>query len=69
MRTKIVLFIIFLLYVVLLLRVYDLSVVSYSKYNELSQKNYIKKIPIAPVRGVIFDRNHIPIALNQSDGC
>jgi len=64
-RTKIVLFVIFLIYVILIYRVYDLSVLSYNKYNTLSKKNYIKIIPLAPVRGVIFDRNHIPIAVNQ----
>ena len=65
MRTKIVLFIIFFSYLILIYRVYELSVLSYTKYNTLSQKNYIKKLPLLPVRGVIFDRNNIPVALNQ----
>ncbi len=65
MRTKIILFLIFFLYLVLIYRVYELSIVSFRKYNTLSKQNYIKQIPIAPVRGIIFDRNNIPIAINQ----
>ena len=65
MRTKIVLFLIFISYLILIYRVFDLSVISFSKYNTLSKKNYIKKIPIPPIRGVIFDRHGIPVALNQ----
>ncbi len=65
MRSKIVLLVIFLLYLLLICRIYDLSIVSYKKYNTLSRKNYTKIIPIAPVRGIIYDRNAKVIALNQ----
>ena len=65
MQIKIILFFIFLFYSILIYRVYSLSVVSYKKYNTLSEKNIIKTIPVAPVRGVIYDRNHTPIAVNE----
>ncbi len=65
MQIRIILFFIFLFYSILIYRVYELSVVSYKKYNNLSEKNIIKTISIAPVRGIIYDRNHIPIATNE----
>ena len=65
MQVRIVLFLIFIFYSLLIYRVYDLSIVSFKKYNELSKKNYIREIPLAPIRGIIFDRNHTPIATNE----
>jgi penicillin-binding protein 2 len=64
-RSKIVIAIIFLLFSILIYRVYDLSVLSYNKYNELANKNKEKIIPITPIRGIIFDRNDNPIAYNE----
>ncbi|GAX88042.1 penicillin-binding protein 2 [Lebetimonas natsushimae] len=65
MRSKIVIGIIFLFFLVLIYRVYDLSIVSYDKYNKLATQNKEKIIPIAPIRGIIFDRKNNPIAFNQ----
>ena len=65
MQTRIILFFIFIFYSLLIFRVYELSVISYSKYNELSEKNIIKTIPIAPVRGIIYDRNKNTLAINE----
>ena len=65
MQTKIIIFFIFIFYSILIFRVYELSVVSYSKYNELSEKNIIKTIPVAPVRGIIYDRNKNTLAINE----
>jgi len=65
MRIKIVLSIIFLFYVILIYRVYDLSVISNKKYTKLSLKNKYKEILITPVRGVIYDRTSKPLAYNE----
>ena len=65
MQSKIVLFLVFIFYSILIYRVYDLSIVSFKKYSELSKENYTKTIPIAPVRGIIFDRKNTPIAINE----
>ncbi len=46
-------------------RVYDLSIVSNEKYSKLSTNNITKDIPLVPVRGVIYDRNAKPVALNE----
>lgn len=65
MRTKIVLSVIFAFYMLLIYRVYDLSIKSNEKYNKLSLQNREKEILIPPVRGVIYDRNGKPIAYNE----
>ena len=65
MRTNIVIGFIFVLFSILIYRVYDLSVLSYQEYNELSKKNITKIIPIPPVRGIIYDRENNPIAINE----
>ncbi len=65
MRSNITILFIFLFLSLLVYRVYDLSVLSYTKYNKLSQENIKKTIYISPVRGVIYDRNNMPVAYNQ----
>ena len=65
MRIKIVIFIIFLFFILLLVRVYELSIVSYKKYNNLANENKEKTLYLAPIRGIIFDRNNKPIAFNK----
>jgi penicillin-binding protein 2 len=43
-------------------RAYNLQVVEYSKYAELSREHYQKRIPIPPNRGQIYDRNGVLLA-------
>jgi len=65
MQSRIILIFILICYSILIYRVYELSIKEYAKYNELSKENIIKIIPIAPVRGVIYDRNHNVLAKNE----
>jgi len=65
MQSRIILFLIFLLYSLLISRVYNLSVIFHKKYNKLSKENTIKIIDIAPIRGVIYDRNNNILAKNE----
>jgi len=65
MRTKIVLSAIFVFYTILVIRLYDLSITANKKYARLSLQNTHKEILIAPVRGVIYDRNSVPVAYNE----
>jgi len=64
-RIKIILSIILLFYSLLIYRVYQLSIKSNEKYSKLSVKNREKQIHIAPIRGVIYDRNSNPLAYNE----
>ena len=65
MRYKIIIFFIFLFYLLILYKAYELSVISNKKYISLSKENYTKTIPIAPVRGIIFDRFKNTLAYNE----
>lgn len=65
MRLKIVLFFIISIFILLLARVYYLSIYSHTHYEELSKQNYIKKNYIAPSRGEIYDRNGKYLAVNK----
>ena len=65
MRYKIIIFFVIVFYSVLIYRAYTLSVVSNKKYLNLSKDNYTKVVPIAPVRGIIFDRFKNTLAFNE----
>jgi len=45
-------------------RMYDLQVVNYDTYQAAADENRLSQLPIAAARGVIFDRNGVPLAKN-----
>ncbi|KGJ97188.1 penicillin-binding protein 2 [Thalassotalea sp. ND16A] len=45
--------------------IYDLEINSYEKYQTRSNKNRIKLLPVAPNRGLIYDRNGVLLAENK----
>jgi len=49
---------------ILLTRLFYLQVIEYDRYSTLSKNNRISVVPRPPVRGLIFDRNGIPLARN-----
>ncbi|MGL9720226.1 peptidoglycan DD-transpeptidase MrdA [Symbiopectobacterium sp.] len=51
---------------VLVTNLYHLQVVRVDDYRTLSNANRIKLVPIVPSRGIIYDRNGIPLALNRT---
>lgn len=67
MKTRINLILIFIGFVSLLLlsRLYYLSIKSNTYYEELSKQNYIKKVYETPSRGLIKDRNGVALAIND----
>jgi len=46
-------------------RLINLQVQQYQHFTELSKENYLKRIPIPPVRGLIYDRNGVLLADNH----
>jgi penicillin-binding protein 2 len=58
-------FVIMVLLGLLVTRLFYLQVLRYDYFTELSQGNRIRIEPIPPPRGLIIDRNGIPIALNR----
>ncbi len=65
MRLKLVIYFVVFVSLSLLGRVYFLSIKSNTYYQQLSQQNYIREIPLTPVRGIIKDRNNVPLAINK----
>lgn len=65
MRDRIVIAIFALVWATLLLRVFYFSVKSNAYYEELSTRNSIKTELIYPARGIIYDRNKQPLAVNK----
>lgn len=65
MRMRLVVAFIFLFFVLLLSRVYYLSIKSNVYYEELARQNSIKTDYLAPTRGEILDRNGSILAMND----
>ncbi|WKA63649.1 peptidoglycan DD-transpeptidase MrdA [Pectobacterium aroidearum] len=51
---------------VLVANLYHLQIVRVDDYRTRSNENRIKLVPIAPSRGIIYDRNGTPLALNRT---
>ncbi|WMY96921.1 MAG: peptidoglycan DD-transpeptidase MrdA [Arsenophonus sp.] len=58
--------IIMILVIILITNLYNLQIIKHNDYKTLSNENRIKIVPIPPTRGIIYDRNGIPIALNRT---
>lgn len=65
LRLNFILIFVFVILLTLLSRVYFLSIKSNTYYEELSKRNYIKKIYKVPNRGIIRDRNGVALAMNK----
>jgi len=64
-RIKIVLGFFFIVWTVLLVRVYYISIKSNAYYEEIAKQNAVKVDELAPLRGVILDRNLKPLSVNR----
>jgi penicillin-binding protein 2 len=65
MRFYLVLSIFAITWIILIFKVYSISINSNSYYEKLAQKNTLKTDYIPQVRGIIFDRNKEPLAVNK----
>ncbi|MEJ2527282.1 MAG: penicillin-binding protein 2, partial [Sulfurovaceae bacterium] len=65
MKYKIVIAVFTIFWVILLGRIYQVSIKSNYYYENLAKKNSHKVIPIPPLRGEIYDRNGELLAINQ----
>ncbi len=65
MRIRIVLAIFFSIWIALLVRVYYVSIKSNAYYEEIAKQNVVKVDELAPLRGVILDRNLKPLSINR----
>lgn len=51
-------------FLILLVRLYDLQITNHVHYQTRSQENHVRILPVAPTRGLVFDRNGILLADN-----
>ena len=58
--------IIIILTSILMVNLYNLQIVRHEDYQTRSNDNRIKLVPIPPSRGIIYDRNGVPLALNRT---
>ncbi|MCA6219239.1 peptidoglycan DD-transpeptidase MrdA [Photorhabdus antumapuensis] len=66
-RRALVAFIIILVLTgILVANLYHLQITRHEDYQTRSNENRIKLVPIAPSRGIIYDRNGTPLALNRT---
>jgi penicillin-binding protein 2 len=63
-RTFITFIAVIIMSLLLFSNIYDLGVNSYQKYQTRSNSNRIKLLPVAPNRGLIYDRNGVLLADN-----
>jgi len=64
-RARVAAGIVFVALALIFVRLIYLQVTSYGYYTQLSKENYQKRIPIPPVRGLIYDRNGVLLADNH----
>ncbi|MXP67552.1 peptidoglycan DD-transpeptidase MrdA [Pantoea sp. Aalb] len=57
---------ILVVFIMLIINSYKLQILFFDQYNIKSNENRIRIMPIEPSRGIIFDRNGIPLAVNQT---
>ncbi len=58
--------VVFIIFSILILRLWQLQVINYEKYRKLSEQNRIRIVKIPAPRGIIYDRNGIPLVENIS---
>jgi len=63
-RLMVAIAVVSILTLLLLGRLFQLQVINYNHYTTLSEKNRVNIVPIAPTRGLIYDRNGVLIAQN-----
>ena len=64
-RPRAVIAIVTVLFAVMILKLWSLQIVSANKYREMGRKNTIRRIVVKPERGIIFDKNGLPLATNR----
>ena len=61
-RMNVAFFLVTILFSVLVGRLFYLQIFDHAKYESLSENNRLEVLPIAPIRGLIYDRNGVILA-------
>lgn len=65
-RIKVLLFFFLLLFIVVLFRVFYLQVIDYAKLRTLATELWNRELPVAPNRGIVYDRNGVVLVDNET---
>ncbi len=65
-RSKQIIIILFITLLIITTNIYKLQIINFKYYSNLAKKNYTKLIPSIPYRGIIYDRNKIPLVINKN---
>ena len=57
-------YIVTIIFVVLTIRLWDLQVIKGSKYGEMAENNRLRVVKVPAPRGIIYDRDKIPLVRN-----
>lgn len=68
-KTRVISFIILILFSVLLLRLWQLQILQGTEFRKISESNRLRIIGVPAPRGIIFDRNGIPLVKNTPYFC
>jgi len=68
-KVSIISYVVIATFLLLIMRLWQLQVLQGSKYRELSEANRLRIITIPAPRGILFDRNGIPLVRNSSYYC
>src|SRR4030043_1674846 len=62
-------YIVVVVFLILIMRLWQLQILQGNKYRELSESNRLRIISIPAPRGILFHRNGIPLVRNSSYFC
>lgn len=65
-KERLFILVILIIFLIILLRLWQLQIINSEKYKKLSEQNRIRIIKIPAPRGIIYDRNGIPLVENIS---
>ncbi len=65
-RSKQIIIILFIIMTIIVSNIYKLQIINFKYYSNLAINNYTRLVPSIPHRGIIYDRNKIPLVINQN---
>mgnify|MGYP001392852928 CR=1 FL=1 len=68
LRKKTVFYSTIIIFFPIFLKFFELQILDYNKYKKLAGNNSLRSIEIKAPRGIIYDRNGIPLAENITKG-
>ncbi len=65
LQYKIVLFIFAIVWILIILKLFIITIKQSEHYEQVAKRNMFKQEVLVPARGLIYDRNQVPLAVNE----